>query len=228
MPLKWCRNAFDAKKKSGRVVTFHDLVKFVESEADLAKDPVFSPDVLRAERRKVPDKLRPGSNRRCPPDSNSFATTTDQTQDKTSPNTKNKQTRTCPMCSKPHELHNCDEFVKKNRDEHLEFIQSKGICFGCLNKGHCSKDCHKRLTCKTCGNMHPTVLQYNPKDTKMRSNQKELGEMQNHEESETNSEQAISNCASVCHSIGEGDSITNSIIVPVWIYHKDSPQKEVK
>ena len=61
----------------------------------------------------------------------------------------------------------------------------------------------------------------------MRSNQKELGEMQNHEESETNSEQAISNCASVCHSIGEGDSITNSIIVPVWIYHKDSPQKEV-
>ena len=121
------------------MVTFHDLVKFVESEADLATDPVFSPDVLKAERRRVPNKSRSGFNRRRPPSSNSFATTTDQTQDKTSPNTKNKQTRTCPMCSKPHALHNCDEFVKKNRDERLEFIQSKGLCFGCLNKGHYSK-----------------------------------------------------------------------------------------
>ena len=45
--VKWCCNAFEIKKKSGRVVTFHDLVKFVESEADLATDPVFSPDVLK-------------------------------------------------------------------------------------------------------------------------------------------------------------------------------------
>ena len=58
--VKWCRNAFDRKKKSGRVVTFHDFVKFVESEADLATDPVFSLDVFKAERRKVPDKS--GSN----------------------------------------------------------------------------------------------------------------------------------------------------------------------
>ena len=57
--------------------------------------------------------------------------------------------------------------------------------------------------------------------------QEELGEMKNRAEAETNSEQAVSNCASVCHSIGERDSITNSMIVPVWIYHKDSPQKEV-
>ena len=33
--VKWCRNAFNKRKKSGRVVTFHDLVKFVEGEADL-------------------------------------------------------------------------------------------------------------------------------------------------------------------------------------------------
>ena len=30
------------------MVTFHDLVKFVESEADLAMDPLFSLDALRA------------------------------------------------------------------------------------------------------------------------------------------------------------------------------------
>ncbi|XP_015776464.1 PREDICTED: uncharacterized protein LOC107354491 [Acropora digitifera] len=82
---------------------------------------------------------------------------------------------------------------------------------------HHSKDCRKRLTCKTCGNKHPTILHYSPKDTK---------EPSNHEETETNPEQAVSNCSSVCHSIGERGSITNSI-VPVWICHKDSPQREV-
>ena len=166
-------------------------------------------------------------NRRRPPGSNSFAITADQPQDKNSHNTKNKQTRSCPLCSKSHALCNCDEFIKKNRDECLEFIQSKGLCFGCLNKGHYSKDCRKKLTCKTCGNMHPTVLHYNPKDAKEPSNQEELREMTNGENAETNSEQAVSNCSSVCHSIGERDSITNSVIVPVWIYHKDSPQREV-
>ena len=131
------------------------------------------------------------------------------------------------MCSEPHALHNCDEFIKKNRDERLEFIQSKGLCFGCLNKGHYSKDCRKRLTCKTCGNKHPTILHYIPKDAKEPSNQEELRETRNHEEAETNPEDAVSNCSSVCHSIGERGSITNSMIVLVWICHKDSPQREV-
>ena len=54
--VKWCRHAFGIKKKHGREVMFHDLVKFVESEADLVTDPLFSPDALKAEYRKDPDK----------------------------------------------------------------------------------------------------------------------------------------------------------------------------
>ena len=77
------------QRKSGRVVTFHDLVKFVESEADLVTDPVFSPDALKAEWRTVPDKPKSGLNRRHPPGSNSFAITADQPQDKNSHNTYN-------------------------------------------------------------------------------------------------------------------------------------------
>lgn len=34
-------------------MTFCDLVKFVETEADLATDPVFSPDVLKSERNRA-------------------------------------------------------------------------------------------------------------------------------------------------------------------------------
>lgn len=228
--VKWCRNAFETKKKSGRVVTFHDLVKFVESEADLATDPVFSPDVLKAERGKVHNKYKPGTNRRRPTNSSSFAITADPSKDKKGPKLGNKipsQSKTCPMCSKSHMLDNCDEFVKKNHDERLAFIQSKGLCFGCLNKGHISKDCHKRLTCKTCGKLHPTSLHFNTKDDKEPKGPEGTGVMENRVGTETNPDQAISNCSSVCHSVGERNSVTNSLIVPVWLHHKDSPQREV-
>lgn len=43
---------------------------FVETEADLATHPVFSPDVLKSERRRIPDKDKKPRyrNRRDPPD----------------------------------------------------------------------------------------------------------------------------------------------------------------
>ena len=54
--VQWCRHAFDVKKHHGRVVTFRDLVKFVETEADLATDAVFSTDVLKSERNRSLEK----------------------------------------------------------------------------------------------------------------------------------------------------------------------------
>ena len=53
------------------------------------------------------------------------------------------------------------------------------------------------MTCKTCGNTHPTIIHYNPRDAKAPSNQEEPGEMKNREEAETNSEQAVSNCSRI-------------------------------
>ena len=56
--VKWCRHAFEVKKNHRRTVAFRDIVKFVETEADLATDPVFSPDALKEERKKGPDKSK--------------------------------------------------------------------------------------------------------------------------------------------------------------------------
>ena len=62
--VKCCCHAFEVKKKYGRAVTFRDIVKFVETEADRATDPVFSPDVLKEEQKKVFDKNKILTNRR--------------------------------------------------------------------------------------------------------------------------------------------------------------------
>lgn len=67
------------------MVTFHDLVKFDESKADLATDPVFSPDALKAEGRKVPGKPRFGSNQ-----SHRTATGQEQPQDQNQDSSTNK------------------------------------------------------------------------------------------------------------------------------------------
>lgn len=46
---------------------------------------------------------------------------------------------------------------KVSAAEREEAQKEKGICFGCLCIGHMSKDCDKRLTCKFCGQNHPSV-----------------------------------------------------------------------
>ena len=55
---RWCRQARDVLKKTERTVSFHDLVEFVREEADLANDPVFSPEALKSKKKKAPDRSR--------------------------------------------------------------------------------------------------------------------------------------------------------------------------
>ena len=68
----------------------------------------------------------------------------------------------------------------------------------------------------------PSDSSLQSKDTKEPSNQEELGEMKNCEEAETIPKQAVSNCSSVCHSIGERGSLTNSMIC----FCVDIPQRQ--
>ena len=221
--VKWCRHAFDTKKNCGRVVTFRDLVKFVETEADLATDPVFSPDVLKSERNRSfeKDKNPRYRKRKDLPNSNSLLTATSDPP-KSSSTTPDSKTSSpsiiCPACSKPHTLSDCDEFKSKDVKERLEFVQSVGLCFRCLNKGHYSKSCRKRLTCQKCKRPHPTILHYDSQDGK---------EPKDPEKTNVDSDQPSSNTSHVCHTVGEGNSVTTSMIIPVWLHHKDNPDKEV-
>lgn len=93
-----------------------------------------------------------------------------------------------------------------------------GLCFGCLKKGHYSKNCHKRLTCQKCKRPHPTILYYDSQDDK---------EPKDPEKTNINSNQPSSNTSHVRHTVGKGNSVTTSMIVPMWLHHKDSPDKEV-
>ena len=112
----------------------------------MAKDPVFSPDALRRERRShETTKEYKGKTRN---EADSFSTSTAQEQ---------SQATKCPLCEKTHALDKCHEFKKKNLEDRRKFIKSKGLCFGYLKSGHLSISCQSRLTCKECCKPHPTL-----------------------------------------------------------------------
>ncbi len=70
----------------------------------------------------------------------------------------NLSERTCLYCKGKHMLEFCTLLKKRAQSEKIDFLKGTGVCFGCLCTGHISKECRKRLSCKTCGLRHPSML----------------------------------------------------------------------
>ncbi|XP_077867683.1 uncharacterized protein LOC144357010, partial [Saccoglossus kowalevskii] len=60
---------------------------------------------------------------------------------------------------KTHNIQDCNKFTQKLHRDRVQYIRSKGLCYGCLKKtDHLVKDCTHKLSCATCKQKHPTVL----------------------------------------------------------------------
>ena len=56
--VKWCRFAHEEQMKRECPIRFKDFVQFVKLEAELANDPILSPDALKKERRTARSKRK--------------------------------------------------------------------------------------------------------------------------------------------------------------------------
>lgn len=204
--VKWCRHARELQNRSGRVV-FKDLVRFVREEAEMANDPIFSPNVLKKERNKgLPrESLNTRPSQRRSLGVNALLTSSAINSE---PRTA-KPVSQCPLCKESHGLEDCKKYLEQEVKQHVEFIRSNGLCFGCLRKGHLSKTCRTRLKCKECSKYHPTSI-HNPDIKKEESN-------------ESPSEQPVDDAHSRCTNTRE--SVTNSMILPVWLHQKRPPRE---
>ena len=119
-------------------------------------------------------------------------------------------------CWGSHSLEECVEFMKQSVQERVAFLKSKGVCFGCLEKGHLSRSCGARLKCKKCARSHPTSLHQDSKN-----------KQETPEETEVVSESRAAHAVSNCTSTVLGVTVINSMILPVWLHHKDRPDTEV-
>ena len=134
---RWRRLADAAVEDNHRRVTFSDLVEFVDREARIAANPLYG--------RQKMDASKSNSSVKSPRTRYGLATSVHvQTQ--------------CAYCKKPHHLEDCDTLRRKEPAVRRNFIQEKGLCFGCLKAGHLARGCQQRSVCKICGKRHVTLL----------------------------------------------------------------------
>ena len=232
---KWCRHARDTQKKSDHGVSFHHLVEFIKEEAELATDPIFSPGCLKKERMRTTEGNRNKPKRPREPDANTFASYSERrpptsNREKHSKGKKDeRRSSSCTICGGGHRSDTCSQLKERHIDERLEVIKHKDLCFGCLQKGHLSKNCRVRLSCEECGKQHPTILHKPIKITEGHTNNdRVLENAHSHQvSSEPGNQTNASPNANVCSAVDWVGSVTNSMIVPVILHHKDNPGIEV-
>ncbi len=62
----------------------------------------------------------------------------------------------CMFCGEGHSVHECQKLIERAVEEKRKFVLENKLCFACLRKGHCSKDCRNRAICAVCKKRHPT------------------------------------------------------------------------
>ena len=116
-----------------------------------------------------------------------------------------------------HSILECRKFKGLDRNAKNEACKQKGLCFGCLNKGHSKKTCPQLRKCSKCQKAHPTVM-HDP-NWKPKSN--------NNQKVNDTATQVLTGCVGVkdeiCTRTGTNKSDTPGMaIVPVIVKSKAS------
>ncbi|XP_038055961.1 uncharacterized protein LOC119727951 [Patiria miniata] len=213
---KWARKAVEFKEKQKKYPPFSDFVKFMQLEAKIACDPVTSIQGLRGQ-----DRQNDKGERKRTPGGSSFSTSANEATKNSNTGRGIQNPKSCLLCSKNHNLGDCWEFLKQPLEERKTFAMKKGLCFGCLSQGHMSKHCKRRATCKTCAKSHPTALHGDIRKTE-KPTEGGKNPQQNSEKQQT----SVSSHTGVSHLSGTSNCCKSSMIVPVWVSHRDKPEKE--
>lgn len=133
-------------------VTFQTLVKFVNSQAECLKLPLFG---------CIKDSDNKSSNRGLAKlKQPAFSTFNESAQRSDFERAKDLKFSGCPCCQKNnHYLNDCKFFLQKPLHEREKLVRDKKLCFGCLKySSHRSRDCKFRLSCRVCNGSHPSSL----------------------------------------------------------------------
>lgn len=171
---KWRTVACDFQVKYNQRATFKDVVDFLERQVRILTDPVFG-DIK--DTPAVSKEIRRFKSQPQPRIKGSIFATTVTLKENNGKGTKEREglcgLKSCLFCEGGHGLDMCSKLEKKTQDEKIAFMRENGICFGCLGKGHLSRDCRKRLTCDICGLKHPRMLHIHQRKKEMDTQQTE-------------------------------------------------------
>ncbi|KAL6463232.1 hypothetical protein MHYP_G00276230 [Metynnis hypsauchen] len=209
---RWNRQVTQTLNQSQEFPTFQEFAIFVSMEAEVACNPITSLYALHSsepapEKRTIRDVKRNKAS--------VFSTQTNADDERLA---KSFIKQICMLCQdNKHQLHNCSAFTAKPLEECQKFVQDKRLCYGCLKPGHSARDCRHRLLCSTCKRKHPTCLH----DNAYVKTEKSTSPMAL---AQANTSEAVK--AIALNVAREEQSINTSMIVPVWVSSKNSPNSE--
>ena len=187
-------------------------MEFTQDAALEANHPIFSHDALTSTRKSIEkerntpdDRTRRFPERKDKKRRHGFTLTTmgSETSHKVP-----TDASLCVLCKGKHGLATCRNFLEKPFKERQELCMSRGICFSCLSQGHTARHCKQRVQCEVCKKPHATALhRFPPEEQRQEIAQETV--------------RATNNCVNCSNT-------TTSMILPVWIYHQNDPDRRVK
>lgn len=148
MKMGWRKEVY-RREKNDQDSYFDDLVEFVCEAAAEINHPLYG-NLTSAERDK---KIPPGAHGTKKAFKASASRWEEEEQREKGKNLY------CYLCKRTsHSLDECTVFKRKTHDQRVNLIKEQRLCFGCLIKGHSSRNCRNRIVCKECSRRHPTCL----------------------------------------------------------------------
>ena len=104
------------RRRNLREPDFADIIHFLDDEATLANDPLFSKEALSG---NVDKKEAPNQRKQ-------LKTYPTAAEEKTE-----EMVNVCKLCQKSHNLDSCPQYKKKYVEERSKFLFQKKLCYGC-------------------------------------------------------------------------------------------------
>lgn len=216
LTARWNRKVIEVEEQHGSFPTFSNFVEFVTREAEIAFNPVTS---LHALKGSDSEKVKPTKTRSV--GAKMLASGAEE-----KPNTKK-----CVFCKRfNHSVHTCQQFMDKPITERVKFVQTRGLCFGCLNSGHHSKKCGKRSVCDTCKGKHPTCLheEWDKEIRKNKESDKEQKESKSIKDTKEIKQSKEAPNETISHRVVQNNSSNLTFTIsPVWLSTTTDPEHEI-
>ena len=162
---RWRTVAYESIKKNIRIRFIH-LVEFLETQFSMLVHPIFGDINDPAPAKVVTPSARMPNTKTF---EKTFVTTVTPAEEQVALQPVQTQKAnhhvvglsSCSFCADKHEITDCKRFNSKPHDQKVDYLKKNGYCFGCLKKGHLSKNCNKKMLCQICKRNHPTLLHIN-------------------------------------------------------------------
>ena len=217
---RWARIVADVMDAQRRTPSFSEFVKFLKKESDIVNNPMTSLGPARGKNTSSDAATAKPNDRKQTSRARSLATGQAAEPAAGAPA---RRRLSCYCCSEGHMLHNCKQFLGMTVAARRDFVKRERLCFGCLGKGHMTKECTKKKTCDTCKRKHPTALHDPNGPPNLRANATSFTPKEADPPASVAAPTAVATATTFHTRRGRHLSC---MIVPVYLSHKQNPNRK--